>query len=64
MYGDIRRFLLEISHCVKLTYYCKLLNIDSGNLTKFMKGYDKAVYIDKLVSLCDLIRNDLSKKIA
>lgn len=41
-----------------------MLNIDSGNLTKFMKGYDRAVDINKLIRLCDLIHDDLMEKIA
>ena len=63
MYSDIRLWLTEISHSVKLNYYCKLVGVDSGNLTKFIRGYDKAVYIDKLIELQDLIRSDLLKKI-
>lgn len=64
MYSDIRSWLVEISHSVKLGYYCKMLSIDRGNLTHFLKGYDRAVSIDKLVQLCDLIRSDLNDKIA
>lgn len=64
MYSDIRSYLVRLSHSVKLNYYCKQLEIDSGNLTKFIKGYDRAVHIDKLIQLCNLIRMDLSEKIA
>lgn len=63
MYCDIRSWLVDISHSVKLNYYCKIVCIDPANLTKFIKGYDRAVHIEKLVQLVDVIRSDLSEKI-
>lgn len=64
MYSDLRSFYESISHSVKLSYYCKLIKLDQGNLSKFIKGYDKAVDLEKLILLRDLIISDLSKKIA
>lgn len=64
MYSDIRFWLTEISHSVKLNYYCRMVSIDPGNLTKFIKGYDRAVHLDKLIQLVNVIRSDLSEKIA
>lgn len=55
---------MRISCSVKLSYYCRLLSIDPANLTKFIKGYDKAVSFDRLVMLKDLIVRDLTEKIA
>lgn len=57
----LRTWFTQVSHKVKLCYYCDLLNINSSNLTKFIKGYDKAVKLDKLLMLQKLIINDLSK---
>lgn len=63
-FNEIRLWFAGISCSVKLNYYCKLLGINSSNLSKFILGYDKAVQYDKLVSLRDLIKDDLIKKIA
>lgn len=64
MFSDLRSFFDRISPSVKLNYYCKLLNIDHGNLSKFIHGYDKAVYIGDLIKLRDFIVEDLNEKIA
>lgn len=64
MYSDLRSWFECISHSVKLNYYCKLINIDQGNLSKFIKGYDKAVQLNSLIKLRDYIIDDLNKKIA
>lgn len=64
MFSDLRSFFDRISPSVKLNYYCKLLKIDHGNLSKFIHGYDKAVYIGDLIKLRDFIVEDLYKKIA
>ena len=64
LYNEIRTFLVCISPSVKLNYYCKILNIDHGNLSKFIHGYNKAVCIDDLLKLRDFIVDDLSEKIS
>lgn len=64
MFSDLRSFFVRISPSVKLNYYCKLLVIDHGNLSKFIHGYDKAVNIDDLIKLRDFIVYDLNDKIA
>ena len=53
-----------MSHSVKLKYYCEQLGIKRSNLSQFLRGYDRSISIDKLEMLCDLIRSDLSEKIA
>ena len=63
LFSDMRCWLHNISHSVKLSYYCKSLNIKPSNLTQFMKGYDKAIQFDKLIELRDYIISDLQEKI-
>ena len=64
MFSDLRSWFDRISPSVKLNYYCKLLSIDHGNLSKFIHGYDKAVSLDSLIKLRDFIVEDLNNKIA
>lgn len=63
MFSDLRSFFVRISPSVKLNYYCRLLEINHGNFSTFIHGYDKAVDIDKLIQLRDLIVSDLLEKI-
>lgn len=63
MISDIRDWYLNISHSVKLAYYCRLLNIKGSNLSQFMKGYDRAISLDRLIELRDYIISDLQEKI-
>lgn len=64
MYDNYRAKLIELSHSVKLNYYYQLLGLNHGNMFKFMKGDNSAIKLDKLEMLIELIKNDLSKKIA
>lgn len=61
---DIRVKLLILSHSVKLNYYCNLININPSCLTRFLKGSDNAISLDKLNLLLNVIKNDLNQKIA
>lgn len=62
--NEIRNWFILISHNVKISSYTKLLGIDNGSFTKFIKGQDNAVKKDRLEDLRRLIINDLSSKIA
>ena len=64
LYSDLRSFLVRISHSVKINYYCKLLGINQANVSKFIRGYDHAVDINKLLLLRDYIIEDLNEIIA
>lgn len=59
----MRDWLLNISPSVKLSYYCKLLNINPSNLTKYLQGYKGGVDETKLLMLKNLIINDLLEKL-
>lgn len=64
MYNTMRLWFIDVSHSVKLSYYCYQLGIKPANLTHFLKGNNGSVSYDKLVQLRDFIIEDLNKKIA
>lgn len=52
-----RLWLLSIRKFIKLSYFCKQLNIPSSNISNFIRFDDRSISNDKLNKLCSLIQS-------
>lgn len=55
-----RLWLLSISDVVKLSFFCKKLNIKPSNLSNFLRFNDRSLSDKKIDDLCTLIKTYLS----
>ena len=54
-----RMWLLSIRSFIKLSYFCKQLNIPNSNISNFIRFNDRSISDDKINELCSLIRSYL-----
>lgn len=64
MQHAMRLWFTDIAQSINMSYYCKQVGINKGNMSKFLSGSNNVISINKLVELQELIVKDLSKKIA
>lgn len=56
-----REFFAQCKSMLKISYFCKKVNVSPQNLSHFIKGYDNALSINNLSRLYKCVLQELEK---
>ena len=52
-----REYLMRVSDVINFAGVCRRANVNYTNFRQFMTGKDSYLSIDKLIDICEVIRN-------